>query len=162
LSELRNGLASAEQYLVPGARALLDSLTEKDVILYLASGTDHENVLEEAEALDITRYFAGRIYGARTDGQGFTKASLVRFLIGDAGHKPAEVVAFGDGVVEIREVSKVAGMTVGVASDEPECKKVEPQKRAHLIAAGANAIVPNYLDQSALLQLIFPQQPVVA
>jgi phosphoglycolate phosphatase-like HAD superfamily hydrolase len=161
LGDLRNGLASADQYLVPGARTLLDSLIEKGMTLYLASGTDHENVLEEAEALNIARYFGDRIYGARTDGQGYTKAALVRYLLEDARYKPAELVAFGDGVVEIKEVSKVAGMTVGLATDEPECSKVEPGKRAHLIAAGANIIVPNYLDPSALLGLIFPQQAVI-
>lgn len=38
LSELRNGLVSADQYLVPGARALLDSLS-RDAISFYAAGT---------------------------------------------------------------------------------------------------------------------------
>ena len=84
-------------------------------MLYLASGTDDGQVKEEASALDISRYFGPRMYGARDDGGGFTKAALVRYLLAEEGYKPAELVAFGDGFVEINEVSKSCGLAVGVA-----------------------------------------------
>lgn len=160
LAKLRDGSVQTDQFLVPGSRALLDALSARNITLYLASGTDEENVIEETEALDISRYFQDRVYGARNDGRGFTKASLVQYLLSEAGYKPEELVAFGDGVVEIREVSKSAGMTVGVATDEPECRRVDAKKRAHLIAAGANLIVPNFDDGAKLLDAIFPRPAI--
>jgi len=38
--ELCQGRVSSEQYLVPGARAFLESMRERGLILYCASGTD--------------------------------------------------------------------------------------------------------------------------
>jgi phosphoglycolate phosphatase len=157
VNEIRSGTASADQYLVPGARRLLDWLEDEGVALYLASGTDDGDVKNEALALDITRYFGRHIYGARNDGHGFTKAALVRHLIEEANYKPAELVAFGDGFVEINEVSKSCGVAVGVATDEPECRHVDQRKRKHLIVAGANYIIPSYTDISELIDLMLPR-----
>jgi phosphoglycolate phosphatase-like HAD superfamily hydrolase len=157
LAMIRAGDASPDSYLVPGARGLLDFLSANGIMLYLASGTDEENVKEEAAVLDIARYFEGRIYGAREDKQGFTKAALVQYLIHEGRYKREELLGIGDGVVEIREVSNAHGLAIGVASDEPECKVIDPEKRRHLIAAGANYVVPNYLDLEKLLSVISPQ-----
>jgi phosphoglycolate phosphatase len=157
VTEIRSRTGSVDQFLVPGARRLLDWLEEQGIVLYLASGTDDDQVKEEASALDISRYFGPRMYGARNDGGGFTKAALVRYLLADEGYKPAELVAFGDGFVEINEVSKSCGLAVGVATDEPECRRVDERKRKHLIVAGANYIVPNYSDISELMDLLLPR-----
>jgi phosphoglycolate phosphatase-like HAD superfamily hydrolase len=158
--EIRSKAATHDRYLVRGARTLLDWLEEQGVALYLASGTDHEDVVNEADALDLTRYFGPHIYGARHDGGGFTKAALVRHLLDEEKYKPAELIAFGDGFVEINEVSKLAGLAVGVATDEPECVRVDERKRKHLIAAGANYIIPNYTGLSELTDLMLPQAVV--
>jgi phosphoglycolate phosphatase-like HAD superfamily hydrolase len=155
VTHICSGSAAPDQYLVRGARALLGWLEEHGVALYLASGTDHEDVINEAEALDLVRYFGPRIYGARHDGQGFTKAALVRHLLQER-YNPEELVAFGDGFVEINEVSKSAGLAVGVATDEPECLQVDEGKRRHLIAAGANYIIPNYTSLSEIVDLVTP------
>jgi phosphoglycolate phosphatase len=40
----------------------------------------------------------------------------------------------------------VGGTAVGVATDEPECLAVDVKKRAWLAAAGADYIIPNYLE----------------
>lgn len=157
VTAIRSGASSPDDYLVGGARALLDWLQEQGVALYLASGTDHDDVANEASALDITRYFGRHIYGATKDGSGFTKAALVRHLLAEAGYKPAELIAFGDGFVEINEVSKACGLAIGVATDEPECRRVDERKRKHLISAGAHYIIPNYDDISELIDVLAPQ-----
>jgi phosphoglycolate phosphatase-like HAD superfamily hydrolase len=156
IGELRSGSASPDQYLVPGARKLLDCLEEQGAALYLASGTDEEDVKEEAVALDISRYFGPHIYGARTDGGGFTKAALVKHVLDVDLCKPAELVAFGDGFVEINEVSKSCGLAIGVATDEPECRRIDQRKRKHLVAAGANYVIPNYVDIAEITQVLQP------
>ena len=79
--ELRQGKVSPEQYLVPGARAILESLRERGLKLYCASGTDEAYTLEEARLLEIDRYFDGRIYGARDDYKSFSKEILIRKMV---------------------------------------------------------------------------------
>ena len=66
----------------------------------------------------------------------------------------AQVVAFGDGPVEIRETRKRGGLTVGIASDEVRRYGLSPNKRSRLIRAGAQIIVPDYSQMEKLLSLL--------
>jgi phosphoglycolate phosphatase len=52
-------------------------------------------------------------------------------------------------------VHQVGGVTVGVASDEPECKIVDEWKRERLVKVGADYVVPNYLDLPGLFPSTF-------
>ena len=61
---LRDGSVSADSMLVQGSREFLESLIDKGVKLYLASGTDEHFVKEEAALLDVAKYFDKHIYGA--------------------------------------------------------------------------------------------------
>jgi phosphoglycolate phosphatase-like HAD superfamily hydrolase len=143
---LRAGSAKPEQYMVPGARELLERLVEQGLRLYLASGTDHVDVNEEAALLGVSRYFGERVYGAQDDLKSFSKAILVQQILARTGGlQPDELLVFGDGYVEIEEVKKAGGIAVGVATAEPECLEVDPWKRRRLINAGADYIIPNYL-----------------
>lgn len=156
LDDLRGGKASPEQYLIPGSRALLESLKARGLKLFLASGTDHKYVEDEAHLLDITRYFDGGVYGALDDYKSFSKAILIQKLIRDAGVAGHEFLGFGDGYVEIENVKQVGGVAVGVASDEPECRVVDEWKRNRLIGVGADFIVPNFESHAALSAMLFP------
>jgi phosphoglycolate phosphatase-like HAD superfamily hydrolase len=154
LEELRSGGCSPDKYLVPGARALLESLKARGLRLYLASGTDEEFMKEEADLLDVTRYFDGGVFGALDDLTAFSKRMLVARIVQLPGVLGDQLIAFGDGYVEIEEVRQVGGITVGVATDEPECRLPDQWKRQRLIGVGADYIVPNYLDPQ-LLPLLF-------
>ena len=160
LDDLRSGKATSEQYLVPGSRRLLEALNDRGLTLYLASGTDHANVEEEAGLLDIARYFSGRIYGALDDLTSFSKALLVKRMLSDAGYAGEELLVFGDGYVEIEEVTKVGGTAVGVATAEPACRQIDEWKRNRLVSVGADFIVPNYNDFDELSQALFSQAAV--
>lgn len=163
MGKLRAGELDRDSLLVPGARNALDFLTGQGLTLVLASGTDEENVKQEAEALGITSYFADRIFGARDDRSGFTKAAVIKHLLSDAGYQPEELAGFGDGFVEIHEVSQAGGFAIGLATAEPECRVVDRGKRRHLIAAGAHVILPNYLGLSEWSGLLFKRDtPVLA
>ncbi|MBX5494999.1 MAG: HAD family hydrolase [Bryobacteraceae bacterium] len=157
LKELRNGHASPEKYLVPGSRALLESLRERGLKLYLASGTDEAYVLDEARLLDIDRYFDGGIYGAQDDYKSFSKALLIQRIISGAGYRGEEFLGFGDGYVEIENVKQVGGVAVGVATDEPDCARIDEWKRTRLVGVGADFIVPHYGMLPQLLSTLFPQ-----
>jgi phosphoglycolate phosphatase-like HAD superfamily hydrolase len=155
IEELRSGKASPEQYMVPGARALLESLKNRGLKLYLASGTDHANVVEEATLLDVARYFDGGIHGARDDFKNFSKKILIQKIITGTGVAGAEIVGFGDGYVEIEEVKLVGGVAVGVATTEPECREIDAWKRDRLVGVGADFIVPNFERHADLGRLLF-------
>ncbi|MBV9406159.1 MAG: HAD family hydrolase [Acidobacteriaceae bacterium] len=155
LDDLGARRVSPERYLVPGARALLESLIDRGLRLYLASGTDHANVREEAELVDVARYFGERIYGAQDDLKSFSKALLVQRIVSEAGFRGEELLVFGDGYVEIEEVKKVGGTAVGLATAEPDCQQIDEWKRQRLIKVGADYIIPNYLERQDLLACLF-------
>jgi phosphoglycolate phosphatase-like HAD superfamily hydrolase len=156
--ELRQGKVPPEQYLVPGARAMLESLRERGLKLYCASGTDEVYTLEEARLLEIDQYFDGHIYGARDDYESFSKEILIRQMVSAIQGSGVEVLGFGDGYVEIKNIKEAGGVAVGVATDEPECKIVNQWKRERLLKVGADFIVPNFLCWEQLSGALFPTQ----
>jgi phosphoglycolate phosphatase-like HAD superfamily hydrolase len=153
LQGLRKGTIAPDSLLVPGARDFLEALYDGGVRMYLASGTDHENVEDEARLLQIDRYFDHRIFGARDD-HSFSKALLVRHILAGAECTPDRLFGYGDGYVEIEEVKKAGGMAVGVATLEPECRVIDEWKRNRMLGVGADRIVPNFLERKSLLAMI--------
>jgi phosphoglycolate phosphatase-like HAD superfamily hydrolase len=152
---LRSGKASPEEYLVPGSIDLLESLRERGLKLYLASGTDQEFVRDEANLLGVTKYFDG-VYGALDDYKSFSKAILIKRIIESAEFGGHEFLGFGDGYVEIENVKEVGGVAVGIASQEPECRLIDEWKRKRLVGVGADFIIPNYLCTRELIPVLFP------
>jgi phosphoglycolate phosphatase-like HAD superfamily hydrolase len=155
IEALEKGHASPEQYLVPGVRALVERLKDQGLKLYLASGTDHANVVHEAGLLDMARYFDGGVYGAQDDLNSFSKKILVQRIIANTGVAGSEILGFGDGYVEIEEVKLVGGVAVGVATKEPACQEIDEWKRQRLIGVGADFIVPNFTGHAELAQMLF-------
>lgn len=155
VEDLKNGKASPEKYMVPGTRALLESLKDRGLKMYLASGTDEAYMREEARLIDVAKYFDGGVYGALDDYKSFSKKILVNRILSSTDVRGEEIIGFGDGYVEIEEVKLVGGVAVGVASTEPECQVVDEWKRQRLIGVGADYIVPNYLCHADLLSALF-------
>ncbi|MBV8569284.1 MAG: HAD family hydrolase [Acidobacteriaceae bacterium] len=161
IEDLRAQRVNPQQYLVPGAKALLDEFARRGLRLYLASGTDDANVKEEAALLGIAPYFGDRIFGAQDDLNSFSKALLVQKILSrTGGMRPEELLVFGDGYVEIEEVKKAGGTAVGVATSEPECLTVDDWKRQRLINVGADFIVPNFLSLHELISSLFADASV--
>jgi phosphoglycolate phosphatase-like HAD superfamily hydrolase len=160
LDALQAGRASADEYLVPGSRKLLEALKERGLTMYLASGTDHADVVAEAKLLNIDHYFAG-VFGALDDLQSFSKELLIKRFIENNEFRGPEFLAFGDGYVEIEEVKKVGGIAVGVATNEPECLTVDTWKRDRLVGVGADFIIPNYSDLDELIETVFSSRHAV-
>jgi phosphoglycolate phosphatase-like HAD superfamily hydrolase len=156
LRELREGACAPERYLVPGARQVLEALRERGLRLYLASGTDEPYMRDEARLLDVERLFDGGLFGALDDYKTFSKALLIDRIIASAECRGEELLAFGDGYVEIQNTKQVGAVAVGVATAEPECRVVDEWKRQRLIGVGADYIVPNFLDGEELLGALFP------
>src|SRR5207253_4632942 len=81
----------------------------------------------------------------------FTKASVIEEVLNRLGIRGAELIGFGDGVVETQAIKAAGGVAVGVASAEPGQSGVNAEKRDRLAAAGADVIIPEYSEQEALV-----------
>ncbi|HUT21330.1 MAG TPA: HAD family hydrolase [Anaerolineae bacterium] len=152
---LKAGQIEPAEMVVPDAFEILENLRERGVTCYLASGTDQPYVLDEAEALGVTPYFDGRIFGALDEYKRFSKAQVIQGILDTHGLQGSQLLAFGDGFVEIEEAKRVGGIAVGVASDEVRRRGVNDWKRERLVQAGADVIVPDFREQQVLLDFLF-------
>ncbi len=153
---LRSGRIAPDEMMVPGARRFLEALKERGLTFYLASGTDQVYMREEAELIDVAKYFDGNVYGALDDYKSFSKKILIDNLIRDSEFAGEEFLGVGDGYPEIENVKKVGGVALGVASDEPDCVVPDAVKRERLIGVGADWIVPNFNAHDELMAAMFP------
>jgi phosphoglycolate phosphatase-like HAD superfamily hydrolase len=155
LEGLRNGAIGREEMLVPGAVGILESLCRRGLTLFLASGTDEPFMKDEVELLGLTDYFRGAIYGALDDYKRFSKKQLIRRMFEEHDLRGPELLAFGDGFVEIENTKEAGGVAVGVASDEVRRHGVNEWKRNRLIGAGADLIIPEFRQHDRLLAHLF-------
>lgn len=151
---LKTGRLTPEAMMVPDAVAMLEALRVRGVTCYLASGTDEVYVLDEAAALGLSTYFAG-IYGALDDYQNYSKKMVIDRILQENGLSRTELVAFGDGYVEIEDTKAVGGIAVGVASDEANRQGIDEWKRKRLIEAGADLIIPDFRPHERLITYLF-------
>ncbi len=149
---LRRGSLSPEDLLVPGSFEFLDALRSRGLTLYLASGTDENYVKEEARLLGLDRYFGPRIYGALDDFRSFSKAQVIERILAENQVEGSQLAGFGDGYVEIQNIRDAGGTAVAVASDEAhKSGRPDAWKRARLIGAGANIVVPDFQEANRLI-----------
>lgn len=142
-------------FMIKNARPFLERLHAAGVRLYLASGTDQEDVLTEAEVMGYAKLFDGGIYGSVGDVTRDAKKLVLDRILSEIGEAEApNLITVGDGPVEIRETRKRGGMTVGVASDEVRRFGLNVAKRSRLIKAGADIIVPDFSQMDRLLQAV--------
>jgi phosphoglycolate phosphatase len=150
------GKVDRDEFLVHGARTLLDQLRAKGFCLTLLSGTDEDFVREETELLGLTHYFDGGIFGGTPDPAHFSKERVYADLMKRDGIRGDNLLSFGDGPVEIKSTAQLGGLPVAVASDE--CAngsgKVHAEKRAVLVGAGAEIVIADYRDAGKLLAVL--------
>jgi len=154
IAKFERGELAAEDYQMKNARQLLEHLHSKGVKLYLASGTDQQDVIDEASALGYGRFFEGRIFGAVGDIKVEAKKIVLDRIITEHKLGGPDFITFGDGPVEIRETHKRGGITVGVASDEVRRFGLNYTKRTRLVRAGADIIIPDFTQLDRLYALL--------
>lgn len=154
-----SGKAQPEDFVVRGARALLEELSRRRLTLVILSGTVEHRVKQEAELLDLARYFGRHIYGGTADLAQSSKRAVIDRLLREEGIPGERLLSFGDGPVEIAVTKETGALAVGVASDEEHNGSgvLEPQKRKVLAAAGADVLIPDYRDGAVLLECILKQ-----
>ncbi len=153
--KIRNGELGMEDFTMKNSVAFVEKLYKAGVKLYLASGTDQDDVRHEAAIFGYDKYFEGSIYGSVGDINKEAKKIVLDKILNDIGDSNySNIVTFGDGPVEIRETLKKRGLTVGVASNEVKRFSLNKSKRTRLIKAGADVIVPDFTQQHQLLSLL--------
>ena len=121
--------------------------------LYVASGTDHPDVLREAGALGLTQYFT-QIAGAPVGSESCSKEKVIAQLMEQESLQGALFAVIGDGRVEIRLGREAGARTLGLASDEAARRGVNPVKRGRLLSAGADAICGDFTELDAILEFL--------
>jgi rfaE bifunctional protein kinase chain/domain len=144
-----------QDFALKGAIEFLKYLSQKGITLYLASGTDNDDVITEAKAMGYAHLFNGGIYGAIGDITKFSKKMVMEKIINDNNLSGTELITFGDGPVEMRECRKVGGIAVGIASDEIRRHGLSIEKRTRLIKAGAHIVIPDLSQRETLSELLF-------
>jgi len=156
LERLERGEVPREEMMIAGAEAFVRGLAERGVRLYVASGTDVEDVRHEAAALGVADYFQGRIFGAVGASRACSKAKVIQDILDGQKLEGAELLVVGDGPVEIREGKARGAVTLGVASDEVRRRGLNARKRERLLRAGADILVPDFSAARELFALLFP------
>jgi rfaE bifunctional protein kinase chain/domain len=151
----RSGELALEDFTMKNAVPFLQKLHDAGVKLYLASGTDEEDVKKEAEALGYAHLFEGRIYGAVGDVTKEAKKIVLDRILSSIGESSfGKLITFGDGPVEMRETRKRGGIAVGIASNELKRFSLNESKRSRLIKSGADVIIPDFSQLNQLLSLL--------
>jgi rfaE bifunctional protein kinase chain/domain len=157
IAKFKRGELDITDYTIKGALEFLKALQQRGIKLYLASGTDHKDVVAEVTALGYAHFFDGRIYGALDDVVKYSKKMVIERIMRENNLQGPELAVFGDGPVELRESRKRDGLAIGIASDEIRRHGLNIEKRNRLVKAGAHIIAPDYSQSQKLLELLFPQ-----
>jgi phosphoglycolate phosphatase-like HAD superfamily hydrolase len=155
IARLERGEDAPHQAMVAGAEEFLSGLVQRGARLYLASGTDHADVVREAAALNLLPYFTGGVYGALDHSEDHAKERVIQRILEENNLTGSELLVVGDGPVEIREGALRGALTLGVASDEAARHGWNMHKVERLTAVGADLIVPDFTHFEALIALLF-------
>jgi phosphoglycolate phosphatase-like HAD superfamily hydrolase len=159
LEKLRSGALRPDDLLVYGARQFLELLLRRGLPLYLASGTDEVFVKQEADLLDLTRFFGRHVYGAVDDYKQFSKQLVIERILRENRIPGTQLLSFGDGYVEIQNTKEAGGLAVAVASDEANngSGSFDEWKHRRLFGVGADVAIPDFRDGQALLDCVLAQ-----
>jgi len=150
IAKYDRGELELSDFTVKGAVPFLHALRAAGVRLYLASGTDDEDAKRESAHLGYADLFNGGIFGSLGQVNSDAKRIVLERILREIGGAFEQVIAFGDGPVEIRETTRCGGYSVGVASDEVRRFGLNLEKRARLIRAGAHTITPDFSQSASL------------
>jgi len=157
IAKFKRGELDISDFTVKGSLDFVRALKQRGVKLYLASGTDRQDVAAESEALGYADLFDGGIYGSLGDITKYSKKMVIDDIMTENNLQGPELAVFGDGPVEMRECRKHEGIAIGIASDEVRRHGLNVEKRTRLIKAGAHIIIPDFSQHSELLTCLFKE-----
>jgi len=156
IAQLDSGEKTVEDYTVRGVLRFLELIAQQDVSMYVFSGTDRDDVRNEAARVGVAPYFK-EIWGALPSVEEYSKEKIIRDIIAEHHLEGPQVLAIGDGPVELRNVKEAGGIALGIASDEVNGKGWDMSKRLRLLRAGADILIPDFLEADKLIEYLFPK-----
>ena len=152
-NDVQSGKTPRERYLVGGAEDFLKMLKAHGVEIYAASGTDTVDVRAEASILGLDGYFTA-IEGAEPHSENCSKEAVITSLL-KRNEGKSGIFVCGDGKVEIRLGAEAGALALGIASNEETGEGINEAKFERLRAAGAHAIIGDFLDIKEIECFIF-------
>ncbi len=156
IAQIDSGEKTVDDFIVRGALRFLELISQQNVTMYVFSGTDRDDVRNEAARLGVASYFK-EIWGALPSVEEYSKEKIIRDIIAEHHLEGPQVLAIGDGPVELRNVKEANGIALGIASDEVHGHGWDASKRQRLMGAGADILVPDFGEADALIRYLFPQ-----
>ncbi len=154
IAKLDKGEMMPIDVTVRGALDFLERLSKRDLTMYIFSGTDRDDVRNEARLVGAAPYFQ-EIWGALKTFKDYNKEMVLKDIIAKNDLHGAEVLIVGDGPVEIRNAKATGCISIGVASDEIAGHGWDEEKRERLIKAGADIMIPDFGEGLALVEYLF-------
>ncbi len=149
--KVKNGTYNSKKYLVQGSQEFLQVLNSLNLQICLVSGTDHPDIIEEAQLLGVKEYFS-LIKGAPVKSMDSSKEKVLKHLLKEEKFEPGQMVIIGDGKVEISLAAEKGIPSLGMATNEKTGRGVNEWKRNRLIDAGANAICGDFKNYKDILK----------
>lgn len=144
-----NNPVLAEKYIIGGAVNFLKTLKHNGIMLFAASGTDEQDVINESKTLGLFGYFES-VNGALPHSESCSKEAVITKLIKELCIPPESILICGDGKVEIQLGIQNNCITLGIASDEEKLVGFNKQKEQRLKKAGADAITGDFTELGLL------------
>lgn len=142
---LSAGTVNPEAFLVPGSREYLEQLSKAGIAIYIASGTDEEDVRREADLLEISP-LVREVRGAPHRRKDCSKEAVIREILETGALAGNELMVVGDGKVEIQLGCDAGALTLGIASQElRKAAGMNLHKLKKLQKAGARYIAADFI-----------------
>lgn len=155
IDELKAGIKTVENFTLKGSLDFCKNLYERQITMYLASGTDQDDVLNESQIITATQYFKGGIYGSVGSIEEYSKELVIKEILKTHHLRGSELIVFGDGPVEVRNAKSNGAIAVGIASDEVAGCGWNERKIIRLINAGCDILMPDFSDGDMVLRYLF-------
>ena len=154
IQQMDSSQVARDKLMIKGVRLFLQALREQGIKLYLASGTDHQYVMEEANVLGIDGLFLPHIYGAMDNTAAFTKERIIQRIIIENKLQGEELVVIGDGPVEIQHAKTCGALALGVAVVEDKRQGFNDRKVERLENAQADLIINGFVHFRELANIL--------
>ncbi len=157
IAKLESGEMTLEEATVRGSREFMKMVYDRGLTIYIASGTDQDDVRNETGKIGVADWCKGGIFGAIGNIEEYSKDKVIKELLRDYGLHGSELFVVGDGPVEIRNAKGNGAVAIGVASDEVAGEGWNMDKRTRLIRAGADIMVPDFGENEKLVKYLFKE-----
>ncbi len=157
IAALVSGEKTLDDVTVKGSREFMQALYDRGVRIYIASGTDRDDVINESKHCQVAHLAEGGVWGAIGNVEEYSKDKVIKEIIAENDLHGSELIVVGDGPVEIRNAKSNGGIALGVASDEVTGHGWNMDKRPRLVKAGCDLLIPDFDEMDTLIGYLFDE-----